>query len=110
VPKTTPEADLELQRYFDSCDDYNAADHHDELFRGRYPEDPLVRLTSAQDYVVLVGQGAIADRIHERLGASDLGIVTLRRIFLRELEAMRTGKPTKDWRRVEQPPTLMQYS
>jgi 5,5'-dehydrodivanillate O-demethylase len=110
APKTTPEADLELQRYFDACDDYNAADHHKELFSGRYPDDPLVRLTSAQDYVVLMGQGPIADRVHERLGASDVGIATLRRIMLRELEAMRTGAPGKEWRRIEQPPTLIQYA
>lgn len=110
APSTTPQADEMLQRYFDGCDDYNAADHHDELFAGNYPDDPLVRLTSAQDYVALIGQGAIADRVHERLGASDLGIVTLRRILARELEAIRTGAPTKEWCRIDQASTLFQYT
>jgi nitrite reductase/ring-hydroxylating ferredoxin subunit len=110
APKTTPEIDRDLQAYFDSCDDYNAADHHDELFSGKYPDDPLVRLTSAQDYVALIGQGAIADRVHERLGASDVGVVTLRRILFRELEAIQAGSPTKAWRRMEQPSTLIQHT
>ena len=38
--------------------------YHDELFAGNYPDDPLVRLTSAQDNVALIGQGAIADLVH----------------------------------------------
>jgi 5,5'-dehydrodivanillate O-demethylase len=33
------------------------------------------------------------------LGRSDLGIITLRRIFFRELQALRNGQPTKVWRR-----------
>ncbi len=109
APSTTPEADEELQRYFDGCDDYNSADHHDALFAGEYPDDPLVRLTSAQDYVALIGQGVIANRAQERLGASDLGIAMLRRILARELEAIRAGAPTKDWRRIAGPSTLFQY-
>ena len=109
VPSTTPEADAKLQAYFDSCDDYCATDHHDELFAGKYPDDPLVRLTSAQDYVALIGQGAIADRVNECLGSSDQGIAMLRRILARELEAMRVGKPTKEWHPIEQASTLFQY-
>ena len=50
---------------------------------------------------MLVGQGAIADRVNEKLGSSDLGIATLRRILWRELDAMRNGTPTKAWRRLE---------
>jgi phenylpropionate dioxygenase-like ring-hydroxylating dioxygenase large terminal subunit len=102
VESTSPEVDAEMRRYFEGCEAYNAADHHDELFAGKYPEDPLIELTSAQDYVVLVGQGAIADRAHERLGTSDRGIATLRRIFWREMEAINAGKPTKSWRRNEE--------
>lgn len=100
VESTTPEVDAELEQYFESCETYNAADHHDELFAGIYPEDPLIRLTSAQDYVALIGQGAIVDRSSERLGASDRGIAMLRRIMWREMEAIEAGRPTKQWRRV----------
>ncbi len=110
APSTTPEADAQLQAYFDGCEDYCAADHHDELFAGHYPDDPLVRLTSAQDYVALIGQGVIADRVHERLGASDLGIAMLRRILAREIEAVRSGAPTKAWARIEKPSTLIQHA
>lgn len=110
APSTTPEADAKLQQYFDGCDDYCAADHHDELFAGQYPDDPLVRLTSAQDYVALIGQGVIADRVHERLGASDQGIAMLRRILAREIEALRTGAPTKAWTRIAKASTLIQHA
>lgn len=110
APSTTPEADAQLQAYFDGCDGYNAADYHEELFAGIYPDDPLVRLTSAQDYVALVGQGTIADRINEKLGASDLGIALLRRIIARELEAIRTGAAPKQWRRIERPSTLIHHA
>ncbi|WP_296558163.1 Rieske 2Fe-2S domain-containing protein [Pigmentiphaga sp.] len=110
VPSTTPEADEKLQRYFEDCETYDSSDHHDALFAGRYPDDPLVRLTSAQDYVVLVGQGAVADRAAECLGSSDRGISMLRRILWREMEALRTGAAAKTWARQEQVPTLFQYA
>ncbi|VTU39560.1 Rieske 2Fe-2S domain-containing protein [Variovorax sp. PBL-E5] len=109
VPSTTPEADEEQQRYSDECASYNSADYHDELFAGQYPDDPLVRLTSAQDYVALVGQGAIVDRVSERLGSSDRGIALLRRIIFREIDALQAGTPTKEWRRLEKPSKLFEY-
>lgn len=102
TPSTTPEADQRRIEYFAGCEDYNSADHHDALFAGEYPSDPLIRLTSAQDYVALIGQGVIADRVHETLGASDLGIAMLRRILWREMDALHDGKPVKAWRRLEQ--------
>ena len=100
VESTTPEVDAELEQYFESCETYNAAAHHDELFAGIYPEDPLIRLTSAQDYVALIGQGAIVDRSSERLGASDRGIAMLRRIMWREMEAIEAGRPINQFCRV----------
>lgn len=106
--KTTPQGDADLQRYFEGCDTYNPTDHHDELFAGKYPEDPLIRLTSAQDYVALIGQGAIVDRASERLGTSDRGVAMLRRILWRELEAVKAGQPTKQWQRVDDAPVLYQ--
>ncbi len=101
VPLSTPESNDRIKAYFAEVLDYDAADFHDELFAGNYPADPLICLTAAQDYVVLVGQGAIADRTNETLGGSDLGIATLRRILWRELDAIRTGAPTKAWRPLE---------
>jgi 5,5'-dehydrodivanillate O-demethylase len=50
----------------------------------------------------MMGQGAIADRAHERLGKSDAGIVLLRRLFWREMERLKVGEATKQWRRLEE--------
>ncbi len=96
-----------FKRYFDEFGDYNPADHHDALFfEDKYPADPYIQLASAQDYVSAVGQGAIVASENEFLGNSDTGIVFLRRLFWRELEAIRTGRPTKPWRRRAAPAEL----
>jgi 5,5'-dehydrodivanillate O-demethylase len=70
----------------------------DEL-RSKVPD--IVRL---QDDVVLTAQGAIPDRQNEYLGRSDVGIVILRRIWRRELDAFAQGKPLKRWHK---PATLL---
>jgi len=84
---------------------YNPADHHDELFYERIlPQEVefgLNGVTNAQDYVAQIGQGAIADRAHERLGQSDQGIIFQRNIFLRELRKLKEGLPLKDWKALE---------
>ena len=56
---------------------------------------------NTQDYVAQCGQGTIADREHERLGRSDVGVILLRKLWARELEALATGQPLKDWKRPE---------
>jgi 5,5'-dehydrodivanillate O-demethylase oxygenase subunit len=56
-------------------------------------------LINIQDYVAQCGQGAIADREHERLGRSDVGVILLRKIWERELRALAEGRPLKQWRR-----------
>jgi hypothetical protein len=91
-----------LTEYFARVGSYKAADHHDELFRGDYPADPLIELTSAQDYVAIMGQGTIADHENEMLGQSDAGVARLRAILWREMDALRQGQPGKKWRRAEQ--------
>jgi 5,5'-dehydrodivanillate O-demethylase oxygenase subunit len=102
IPSTTLEADRRITEYFAKYGDYNPADHHEALFcEGVYPADPLIQLTSAQDYVAAMGQGTIAERGDEWLGRSDAGIALLRRLFLREIEAVRRSQPTKQWRRLE---------
>ena len=58
-------------------------------------------LQNAQDYVAVRGQGVIYDRSQENLSTSDAGVAFLRRIMLRELEAIRHGRPTKQWTRLE---------
>jgi 5,5'-dehydrodivanillate O-demethylase oxygenase subunit len=101
VPPASNEVHARLTRYFRECGDYNPADHHKELFvQGKYPEDVFIQLTSAQDYVAVMGQGALVDRSQERLGKSDAGIALLRRIFWREIDEIRMGRPTKQWQRL----------
>jgi 5,5'-dehydrodivanillate O-demethylase len=62
---------------------------------------PVHSKINVQDYVVQVGQGAIADRAKERLGRSDTGVILLRRLWARELQALAEGQPLKEWRRPE---------
>jgi 5,5'-dehydrodivanillate O-demethylase oxygenase subunit len=48
-----------------------------------------------QDFIAWVGQGAVADRSKEYLGASDRGIVMVRRRFLGDMQAVAEGKDPK---------------
>ena len=78
---------------------YFPAQHYDEVFvKHELPGVTGLRFTSLQDYVSTRGQGRIADRVNERLGASDAGVAMLRKIFFRELDAVNTGSPGKGWR------------
>ncbi len=107
IPSEGEEQDRETLAHFERYGDYNPADHHEELFVDRtWPEDPSLQLTPAQDYVAIMGQGAIADRTKERLGKSDAGIVLLRRIFWREMERLKAGEQTKQWRRLDEAPDM----
>jgi 5,5'-dehydrodivanillate O-demethylase len=83
--------------------DYNPADEYEALFERHAPshvED--MQFISAQDYVAVRGQGPIFDRMNENLSNSDAGIIFLRKIFQREMEAIRLGQPTKKWTRLEE--------
>jgi 5,5'-dehydrodivanillate O-demethylase len=48
-----------------------------------------------QDIIAWVGQGTIADRTKETLGASDLGIAMMRKRFFDELDAVAKGAEPK---------------
>jgi 5,5'-dehydrodivanillate O-demethylase len=48
-----------------------------------------------QDIVAWVGQGRVADRTQENLGASDLGIAMLRRRLLEDIDAVKAGRDPK---------------
>ena len=62
-------------------------------------------MTRIQDRIALMGQGVIADRRHEKLGQADIAIKLLRNIWLRELAAIRDGRPAKAWSQSMPPPT-----
>jgi phenylpropionate dioxygenase-like ring-hydroxylating dioxygenase large terminal subunit len=55
-------------------------------------------IVGIQDDVAQLGQGLIADREHEYLGRSDAGIILLRKLWLRELDALAAGRALKAWR------------
>ena len=60
-------------------------------------ETPTYYSFWVEDYSTLVGQGAIPDRVHERLGRVDIGLVFIRKIWERELRALDGGLPLKQW-------------
>lgn len=83
--------------------DYDPTDHHEELFRQHSVQHVSdIQFITLQDYVAVRGQGQIADRPSEHLSTSDAGILFLRKIFLRELAALRDGQRTKSWMRLEE--------
>jgi 5,5'-dehydrodivanillate O-demethylase len=68
--------------------------------RGGAGGEPKVpNLVRTQDGVAVTGQGRIADRSREHLGASDAGVVLLRRIWRRELRRLSQGEPLTSYRR-----------
>jgi 5,5'-dehydrodivanillate O-demethylase len=63
------------------------------------PEGRKPHLIRIQDGVTIVGQGSIADRSQEHLGASDAAVVSLRKIWSRELRLLDAGKPLTPYAR-----------
>jgi 5,5'-dehydrodivanillate O-demethylase len=82
--------------------EFDAARYSEQLFRGDLTGITGQALISAQDYVAVRGQGEIVDRTQENLSSSVVGVVFLRRVFLRELEAIAQGRPTKRWTRLSE--------
>jgi 5,5'-dehydrodivanillate O-demethylase oxygenase subunit len=60
----------------------------------------IVRL---QDDIAQVGQRTIVDRRQDHLGSSDVGVVAVRKLWRRELQAFAESRPTKAWKK---PPAL----
>jgi 5,5'-dehydrodivanillate O-demethylase len=99
MPSAGPEIDRIVRENAGKHYAYNPADHHKELFDDdKYPTEVVFELTTAQDYVAQMGQGAIADRANERLVGSDAGIAFLRKIFFREMDLLQDRRPTKRWK------------
>jgi 5,5'-dehydrodivanillate O-demethylase len=72
--------------------------------RRRLREDdigPYAKRVNLQDFVAQAGQGVIADRVHERLGRSDVLVIMFRKIWERELRALHEGRPLKEWKRTQ---------
>ena len=87
----------DLVSWFESADQ-DISRLHDEFFELGIPAFPnSMHLTESQDYVAQVGQGAIADRTQEHLGASDVAIVKMRRVMRTEVARARDGQPHRRW-------------
>jgi len=68
-----------------------------KLHPEQYPD-----LVNIQDYVAQLGLGDIAaNPIDEHLGRSDIGVSLVRRIWIRELQALASGGELKKWHRPE---------
>lgn len=105
-PGASEASKIRFQSYFAKYGKYDPAAHHDELFSSRVwknPEDTYVGLTAAQDYLSIRGQERLTRREDEILGKSDLGIVTLRKLFWRELDLLQDGQATKGWKSLQKP-------
>lgn len=66
--------------------------------RGNYAATRHPDLAIVQDIAVQAGQGRIANRMHERLGRSDAGIIGWRKILTRELRLIAEGRKPKKWK------------
>lgn len=81
-----------------------AANLAQSVLRGDLAVDDIEdrsRIVNVQDYVAQVGQGAIAPREQDQLGRSDVGVILLRKLWLRELKALAEGHPLTRWIRPE---------
>ena len=56
-------------------------------------------LFSIQDDIAMVSQGRMYERRGEHLGSSDVAIALMRRLWDRDLRALREGRSRKDWHR-----------
>ena len=74
------------------------------VLRGELHTDDLrdrPDIVGIQDNVAQCGQGVIADRVHERLGRSDVLVIMFRKMWERELRALHEGRPLKEWKRTQ---------
>jgi 5,5'-dehydrodivanillate O-demethylase len=61
------------------------------------PSISTYKMFWVEDYAVQVGQQPISDERDEHLGRMDVGVILLRKIWRRELQALRDGRPLKQW-------------
>ncbi|MBM2809431.1 MAG: hypothetical protein HW416_190 [Chloroflexi bacterium] len=76
------------------------AAHISDVMQGPYDR---VTIMEVQDYVSMVGQGNNVDRGLDHPGRADLGIVLLRKVWERELQALADGRPLTQWDRTPLP-------
>jgi 5,5'-dehydrodivanillate O-demethylase oxygenase subunit len=87
----------------------------DKIMHGNMTLDEIVlkgtSKVNLEDHVTQVGQGAIADRVKERLrGPSDAGLLLLRQVWMRELKALAEGRPLTNFVRTDDVRSDKQYA
>jgi 5,5'-dehydrodivanillate O-demethylase len=94
---------LERQQAATSFMTTSPNDLAEEILRGKMRIGDIDQNTSTyylfwvEDYLSMVGQGAMPDRSNERLGRTDAALILLRKIWERELRALAEGKPLTQW-------------
>jgi 5,5'-dehydrodivanillate O-demethylase oxygenase subunit len=95
---------LERQRSAPSADGPSVVELGEAVLAGKIRFQDLrnaaksaITYVNAQDYVAQVGQGRIADRNSEHLGRSDRGVILFRKIWERELRALKGRRSLKQW-------------
>jgi 5,5'-dehydrodivanillate O-demethylase len=63
--------------------------------------DERANIIWIQDYATQVGQGPVELRKQEWLGRSDRALILIRKLWERELQALKSGGPLKQWVRSE---------
>jgi 5,5'-dehydrodivanillate O-demethylase oxygenase subunit len=63
--------------------------------------DERANIVWIQDYATQVGQGPVELRKQEWLGRSDRALILIRKLWERELQALESGTPLKQWVRSE---------
>ncbi len=71
------------------------------------PEMSAYTSFSIEDYATQVGVGPIAGRTKEHMGSTDVKVVLLRRLWLREVSALAEGRPLTEWKIPTKPFTEM---
>jgi 5,5'-dehydrodivanillate O-demethylase len=101
IPKDKLESFLTTRANVLAKQKYKAKDLAEAVVAGRMRRrdiDPeTTNIVNFVDDVAQLSQGRVHDRNGERLGRSDVGVILVRRIWLREATALREGRPLKQW-------------
>jgi 5,5'-dehydrodivanillate O-demethylase len=87
-------------------------DYGERILAGEMTLEDLPKEMSAytsfeiEDYTTQVGQGPIAGRGPEMLAPTDIRIVVMRRLWLREVQALVDGQPLTEWKIPTEPLSL----
>ena len=104
VPVVGEDAEVYLRNYEEVQAKFrqmpSPVEHANAIMEGRATIRDFVNypmLVEVEDMIAQLGQGLIVDRMDEKLGRSDAGVIFLRRVLARELQAVADGKPSKAW-------------